>query len=104
MGLFAGDAESAGTTRDANASPKTTTESDCPKARRRRGQDLLSAPLAAYGGRSCAAAGWGQPQRCPTLVPRCTLQQNPAQLPTQSHSLLCALHNPGHIFFFHGDF
>ena len=74
MGLFAGDAESTGTTRDANASPKTTTESDCPKARRCRGQDLLSAPLAAYGDQGCMAAGWGQPQPCPVPVPSRALQ------------------------------
>lgn len=86
MGLSAGDAASTGTTRDANAVPKTTAESHCPQARCCRGQDLLSAPLAAYGDQGRAAAGWGQPQPCPVLVPSYALQQNPAQ--PLSHPLL----------------
>lgn len=45
------------------------------------------------------ALGW--PQLCPMAKSCSAVVSSPS---TQSHRLVCALCDPGHVFFFHGDF
>lgn len=98
MGLFAGDAEGAGTPRAANPSPKATS------ARLPRGQALSRAgfafcPSCCSWGPGLRSSGMGTTPAMPRAGPQ-PHGDVVSSSATQSRGFVLAPCNPGHVFFF----